>query len=247
LHLAFNNEDIQMLRSVKELYGYFILASDGEIGRVNEFYFDDEEWVIRYLLVDIGKWLSRQRVLISPAVLGKPNQMTHLLPVILTREQVNNCPDIDQDKPVSRQPKIEYWPGLGIPTRPGVAGLHAAAQSVADKDEGDRPDPHLRSTREVTGYYIQARDGQIGHVKDFIVDDETWIIRYLVVNTRNWVPGKKVLVAPRWVDRVSWLGSKVFVDLPRVSIKDNPEYDPLALEKRVSERHALEYHGWPKF
>lgn len=119
--------------------------------------------------------------------------------------------------------------------------------AVADKDEEDRPDPHLRSTREVTGYHIQARDGQIGHVEDFTVDDETWIIRYLVLNTRNWLPGKKVLVAPRWVDRVSWLGSKVFVDLPRVSIKDNPEYDPLALEKRVSERHALEHHGWPKF
>jgi sporulation protein YlmC with PRC-barrel domain len=208
-----------MLWSVKELYGYSILASDGEIGKVDEFYFDDQEWAIRYLLIDIGKWLSRQRVLISPAVLGKPNQMTHLLPVILTREEVNNSLDIDQDKPISRQPKIEYWPGLGIPTRPGAAGMHAAAQSVTGKNEEGGPDPHLRSTREVTGYYIQAEDGQIGHVEDFIVDDDTWIIRYLVINTRNWLPGKKVLVAPQWVDRVSWLGSKVFVDLPRVSFR----------------------------
>ncbi|MEJ2560932.1 MAG: PRC-barrel domain-containing protein [Anaerolineae bacterium] len=187
-----------MLWSVKELYGYSILASDGEIGKVDEFYFDDQEWAIRYLLI---------------------GQVTHLLPVILTREEVNNSLDIDQDKPISRQPKIEYWPGLGIPTRPGAAGMHAAAQSVTGKNEEGGPDPHLRSTREVTGYYIQAEDGQIGHVEDFIVDDDTWIIRYLVINTRNWLPGKKVLVAPQWVDRVSWLGSKVFVDLPRVSFR----------------------------
>jgi sporulation protein YlmC with PRC-barrel domain len=219
-----------MLWSVKELYGYSILADDGENGNVNEFYFDDEEWAIRYLLVDIGKWFSRQRVLISPAVLGKPNQMTSTLPVTLTKEQVNHSPNIDQERPVCRQPKIEYWPGLGIPTSPGVAGLHAATQSVVDQDEAHQPDPQLRSTREVTGYHIQARDGQIGHIEDFIVDDETWQIGYLVVNTRNWLPGRKVLVVPRWVDRVSWPGSKVFVDLPRASIKDEPEYDLLALD-----------------
>jgi sporulation protein YlmC with PRC-barrel domain len=236
-----------MLRSVKELHGYSIMASDGEIGKVDEFYFDDEEWAIRYLLVDIGKWLSRRRVLVSPAALGKPNQTTHLLPAILTREQVNESPGIDQDKPVCRQPKVEYWPGLRIPTGRGVAGLHAAAKSVADKDEGHRPDPHLRSTKEVTGYHIQARDGQIGHVEDFIVDEETWKIRYLVVNTRNWVPGKKVLVSPRCVDRVSWLGSKVFVDLTRTSIQDMPEYDLLALAKWESKTHATDHHGWPKF
>lgn len=226
-----------MLRIVQELHGYPILATDGQIGKVDEFYFDDEEWKIRYLVVGIGKWLLGQRVLISPAVLGKPNQMAHMLPVTLTQEQVKNSPDIDQDKPVCRQPKIDYWPGLEIP----------ASLEVADQDEAHKPDPHLRSTKRVAGYHVQARDGQIGHVEDFIVDDETWIIRYLVVNTRNLLPGKKVLVAPRWVDRVSWLGSNVFVDLPRASIKDKPDYDPLALAKRVSEQHALAHHGWPKF
>ena len=236
-----------MLWSVEQLHGCSILATDGQIGKVDELYFDDEEWRIRYVVVDIGKWLLGRRVLVSPAVLGKPNQITHVLPVTLTRAQVKNSPDISQDKPVSRQPKIEYWPGLEIPARPGIAGLYAAAQFAAGQDEAHERDPHLRSSRTVAGYHIQARDGQIGHVEDFIVDDETWIIRYLVVNTRNLLPGKKVLVAPRWVDRVSWLGSKVFEDLPRASIKDEPEYDPLALAKRVSEQHALEHHDCPKF
>jgi sporulation protein YlmC with PRC-barrel domain len=247
LQLAIQSGGYTVLWSVEQLYGCSILATDGQIGKVDEFYFDDEDWRIRYLVIDVGKWLSGQRVLISPTALGQPTQMTHVLPVRLTQAQVNDSPDISQDKPVSRQPKIEYWPGLGIPTRPGVAGLYAVAQAVTDKDGEHKPDPHLRSTREVTGYHIQARDGEIGHVKDFIVDDETWIIRYLVVNTRNLLPGKKVLVTPRWVDRVSWLGSKVFVDLPRASIKEKPEYDPLALARRVSEWHTLGHHGWPKF
>jgi sporulation protein YlmC with PRC-barrel domain len=226
-----------MLWSVKQLYGCSILATGGQIGKVDDFYFDDDDWRIRYLVVDIGKWLSGQQVLVSPAALGQPNWAADILPVTLTQEQVKNSPDIDQDRPVSRQPKIDYWPGLEIPAR----------LEVADQDEAHKPDPHLRSTKKVVGYHIQARDGEIGHVEDFIVDDETWIIRYLVVNTRNLLPGKRVLLAPRWVDRVSWLGSNVFVDLPRASIKDKPEYGLLALANRVSQQHALEYHGWPKF
>jgi sporulation protein YlmC with PRC-barrel domain len=226
-----------MLWSAKQLYGSSILATGGQIGKVDDFYFEDEEWKIRYLVVDIGKWPLGQRVLVSPAVLGQPNWAGDILPVTLTQEQVKNSPDVDQDRPVSRQPKIDYWPGLEIP----------AKLEVADQDEAHKPDPHLRSIKKVAGYHIQARDGQIGHVEDFIVDDETWIILYLVVNTRNLLPGKRVLLAPRWVDRVSWLGSKVFVDLPRASIKDRPEYGLLALAKRVSPQHALEYHGWPKF
>jgi sporulation protein YlmC with PRC-barrel domain len=228
-----------MLRSIKQLHGSSILAADGTIGKVDEFYFDDEEWTIRYLVVDIGKWLLGQRVLVSPAALGHPNRAADILPVTLTQEQLKTSPDIGQHKPVSRQPKTEYWPGLGIPTSRGVAGLYAAAQSVTHKDGEHKPDPHLRSTREVTGYHVQARDGQIGHVEDFIVDDETWTIRHLVVNTRNWVPGKKlVLVEPRWVGRVSWAGSKVFMTLLRASIKDSPEY-PSGLGEAEARRALL--------
>jgi sporulation protein YlmC with PRC-barrel domain len=233
-----------MLWSVEQLHRYPILATNGQTGEVDEFYFDDEEWMIRYLVIDIGKWLSGQRVLISPNVLGQPRLMTHVLPVMLTQSQINDSPDIDRDKPVCRQPKVDYWPGLGIPASLGVPGSYASTQSVAEKDEEHKPDPHLRSTKEVVGYHIQATDGEIGHVEDFIIDDETWIVRYLVVNTRNWLPGRKVLLAPRWVNRVSWLGSKVFVGLPRASIKDKPAYDLLALARRESRKPAFDRHGW---
>jgi hypothetical protein len=94
----------------------------------------------------------------------------------------------------------------------------------ASTQGGQRWDHHLRSTHAVTGYHIQATDGEIGHVEDFIIDDETWTIRYLLVNTLNWWPGKKVLVSPLWIDRVSWGESKVFVNLSRETIKHSPEY-----------------------
>lgn len=95
--------------------------------------------------------------------------------------------------------------------------------------------------QEVTGYPIQAADGEIGHVEDFVLDDETWTIRYLIVDTRNWWPGKKVLVSPRWIERVSWSERKVFVNLPREIIKQSPEFTEDSLITRDYET-ALHRH-----
>ena len=73
--------------------------------------------------------------------------------------------------------------------------------------------------KAVTGYHIEATDGEIGHVDGFVVDDEAWAIRYIEVATRNWWPGKKVLVSPAWIERVSWPDSKVYAGLSREAIK----------------------------
>ena len=95
----------------------------------------------------------------------------------------------------------------------------------------------------MSGYNIQAADGEIGHVEDFIIDDETWAIRYLIIDTRNWWPGKKVLVSPQWIERVSWGESKVFVNLPLETIKQSPEYTEESLLTREDEnRLHLHYH-----
>ena len=122
---------------------------------------------------------------------------------------------------------------VGYPVPTHLPSIAEEKKFPPEKSEGD---PHLRSTDQVTGYYVQATDGEIGHVHDYIVDDETWTIRYIVVNTRNWWPGKKVLVSPRWIKRVSWEESKLFVDLSRESIRNSPAYDP---SKPVS----LDYEG----
>jgi hypothetical protein len=152
-----------------------------------------------------------------------------------------------------------YWGGaahFGAGAAATLPYALAAAKTAKEEEEGDsRSDAaegqskssHLRSTREVIGYNIQASDGEIGHVEDFIVDDETWIIRYMVVNTRDWLPGKKVLVAPRWIEKVTWAESKVYVELTRESVKNSPEFDPSAPVNREYETKLYDYYGRPKY
>ena len=103
-------------------------------------------------------------------------------------------------------------------------------------------DPSLRSARDVTGYYIAARDGDIGHVDDFLVDDRAWAIRYLIVDTRNWWPGKKVALSPEWIKTVSWTDSRVHVDLQREEIKAAPEYDASRPFEREDETRLFEHY-----
>lgn len=248
-----------MLRSVKELHGYAIRATDGGIGKIHELHFDDLAWIVRYLVVDTGKWLPGRKVLLWPGVLGQPDWEMQSLPVRLTKEQVEHSPPISADEPVSRQMEADlhtyygwtpYWRG-GLP----VFGLGAAAAaemlvpSAEEKDETEakEDDPHLRSTREVIGYYIQARDGEIGHVEDFVIEDEAWYVRYLVIDTRNWLPGRKVTLAPTWAERVSWLKRKVYVDLSKESIKNSPEFDPSMPVNRQYELQLYDYYGRPYY
>jgi hypothetical protein len=248
-----------MLRSEKELRGYTIRATDGDIGKAHEFYFDDLAWIIRYLVVDTGNWLPGRRVLLWPGVLGQPDWEAQALPVELAKEQVESSPEISTDEPVSRQMETDlhayygwtpYWRG-GLPA-PGL-GAAAAAEMIArpeeekDEKEEQESDPHLRSTREVIGYHIQARDGEIGHVEDFVIDDETWFIRYLVIDTRNWLPGRKVLVAPAWAEQVNWVERKVHVDLRRETIENSPEFDPSMPVNREYEVRLYDYYGRPTY
>ena len=214
-----------MLRSATYLQDFTLRAMDGEIGKVDQFYLDDETWAIRYLVVNtisVGQtdWESKQ------------------FEVILTKKEVEGSPDIDTQKPVSRQHEAEYlgyygypfyWEGpylWGSMTDPAGLAMQRSvmAEASASRSETEPADSHLRSTKEVTGYHIEATDGEIGHVENFIVDHHIWAIQYIEVNTRNWWPGKKVLMSPHWIERVSWTDSKVYVDLSRETIKNAPEY-----------------------
>jgi hypothetical protein len=249
-----------MLRSIKEVIGYRILASDGDIGHVHDFFFDDEIWAIRYIVVDTGTLLPGRKILLVPSAVEQPEWIAHTLPVKLNKEQVKNSPEIDTDKPVSRQAEIElhkyynwvpYW---GVPPQGVVPPAPPKEEEEVREEnkkkrvlEGERVDPHLRSLKEVTGYHIQAPDGEIGHVEEFIANDSNWFICYMVVDTRNWLPGRKVLISPDWIERVSWANSKVYVDLPRELIKNGPEYDPAEPVNRQYEERLYDYYGRPKY
>jgi len=240
-----------MLRSMKDMEGYSIGATDGAIGRVLDFYFDDEVWVIRYLVVETDIGVPLRRVLISPIAIGRPNWSEKVFPASLTRRQVEKSPDIDTDKPVSRQQEMgylgyygygNYWGGGGLwggGLYPDMlqAGLQIDALSAGKQGKShSHDDPHLRSGNDIMRYYVHATDGDIGHVQGLLVDEKSWAIRYMLVNTSNWWLGHNVLIAPEWIDHVSWAESTVYVDLTRQAVKDSPPYDaatPLGREQEA--------------
>jgi uncharacterized protein YrrD len=237
-----------MLSKAKTLKGYKMQSLDGEIGKVKEFYFDDRHWTIRYLVAETGNWLVDRQVLISPYALVAVNQEDQNIAIDLTKKQIENSPSLDSDKPVSRQFEQAYFGYYGLPMYwGGPYSWGAYPYVVRDREKWRGPTPggkawdhHLRSTQAVTGYDIEALDGEIGHVEDFIIDDETWAIRYLIVDTHNWWPGKKVLVSPQWIERVSWGERKVFVNLSREIIKQSPEYTE---ESLLTRDYEIGLHG----
>ena len=263
-----------MLRNMNDLEGYAIRATDGAIGHVNDFYFDDKAWGIRYLVVDTGSWLSSRKVLISPIAIGQPDWTAKVLPVSIAKEQVKNSPEIDTDKPVSRQHEIRhlgyygypfYWGGAGLwgggayptllmPGYPGLVPTPRAAHSETEKSfvraeaaRHQNDDPHLRSCKAVMTYHIEATDGDIGHVDGLIFDEETWAIRYIIVNTSNWWMGHQVLIAPQWIENVSWHDATVSVNLTRQAVKDAPPYDPAAALDRKRELDLYKHYGRPGY
>jgi uncharacterized protein YrrD len=224
---------------------------DGEIGKVKEFYFDDQHWTLRYLVANTGSWLTGRQVLISPYALEAVNTDRKDIVTDLTKKQIQNSPSLNSDKPVSRQFESDYYGYYGWPpywygpySWGNYAYLERDRAKRADHNPGGKPwDHHLRSSREVTGYTIEAEDGEIGHVEDFILTDETWEIRYLVVNTSNWWVGKKVLVSPLWIERVSWSERKVVIDLTRQAIKLSPEFTDQSLLDRDYETHLYGHYN----
>jgi hypothetical protein len=256
-------EVLSMLRSINDIIGkYQLMAQDGEIGKVKDFYFSDLFWTIRYLVADTGGWLDQQLVLISPVALGEPEWSSKNLPVALTKERIENSPPVEKDRPVSRQKEddlISYynWPMFTY----GIdAGHYAEMKLMAERlkqaeeeqqkdksQEKQSDDPHLRSIREVSGYSIRALDGNIGHVEDFIFDDMTWILRYMVIDTRNWLPGRKVLISLEWIKDIDWATNDVSVAMTCDSIKNSPEFDPSEPVNRGYETQLYDYYGRPRY
>ena len=258
-----------MLRSLNDLETLSIRATDGDIGRVKDFYFDDDAWVVRYLVVETGSWLSSRKVLITPISIKSPNWAELVLPVAISMDAVRRSPDIATDKPVSLQNQMQYHDYYGYPYYWGGAGIWAggvypyammpgyasdgadhvarkaaeAAYSNAERIRHSNDDPHLRSCKAVVGYHIQASDGDIGHVDSLIVDQETWAIRYIVVNTSNWWLGHKVLIDPQWIKDVNWENETATIDLTRAAVQSAPVFRSTAELNRPLEMNLYKHHG----
>jgi len=252
-----------MLWNSSKINGYAIAASDGQLGTVSDFLFDDATWMVRWLVVDTGKWLPGRKVLLPPFVLGHLDSKEQEFSVRLTMQQVKDSPDIETDRPVSRQMETSiydyygwspYWgtgfymggygfvPG-GVPVSPSLQ----SRQLQVDEDVADRQrsqdDPHLRSIAAIAGSHIHASDGEIGHVEDFLIADADWSVHYLVVDTKNWLPGKKVLISPRSVRDMDWTDRLVSLDVDRQHVKDSPAYDSSTTVDRAYENHFHSYYN----
>jgi len=237
-----------MLRSIKQIYGSKLGATDGEIGQVKDFYFEDQNWAIRYLVADTGSWLPGRQVLLSPYSLGRLDPAENVLRVNLTRKQIENSPSIDLHKPVSRQYEEEYyryfgWPyywrgdGLwgmsGFPILDLPATPQASELATASGVQPERPDAHLRSTHAVNGYQLRSGDEMVGHVCDFMVDAGNWAIGQLVVRTGHRISGKEMLVEIKNVSRISYEESTVFADLTGGAIGQHPAPSLVSVEGPV--------------
>ena len=245
-----------MLRHSSEIGGYAIGATDGPIGSITDLLFDDATWQVRWLVVDTGAFLSGKKVLLPPSALTHINHIGRQLSVNLTKQQLKDSPQINAHEPVSGQMETDlydyygwspYWSTGFYMGGYGYAGGMFAPRGFRSRDREDEierrmhGDPHLRSTREVTGYHINARDGEVGHVADFLLEDGDWSIHYLVVDTQNWWPGKKVLISPRSIESAVWSGRTVNLDVDRQTVKDSPAYDG---SKAIDRAYEYAFHGY---
>jgi uncharacterized protein YrrD len=244
---------MKQLRRLHDLADLTILATDGEIGRLQELYFDDRNWSVRYLVVKTGGWLLGREVLLAPAAVDEIHDPDGTMNLALTKGQIERAPPIDMAKPLSREHEIAYFrhfqwapywePG---PTTWGGSVPYPGTPPVNFDTvlPGDAPkDPHLRSSREVTGYDIHANDGAIGHLEDLIVDDQEWIVRYLQVDTKNWLPGKRILLQTMRIDHISWSERSVTVLLPRHAMESAPAYEPSQLITPAYEVQLFKHYG----
>jgi hypothetical protein len=258
-----------MLRSVKNLSGYRISAEDGNIGRVKQFYFDDEQWTVRYLVVKTGWWIFGRKVLVSPLFFKGVDWVDQSIELNLTKDKIKKSPRAYTRKPVSRVWETNYFRYFSVPVYwigpfawgnvaapvPEEGFLHPTVKAYADEGSEediaavseDQTRSHLRSSKEVLGYRIGARDGKIGFVDDFVIDDRTWGIIYVIVDTAQWLPGHKVILSPLWITDVIWRRRRVKVDLSREAVKQSPKLSSYAEITRDYETKLFAHYGKKRY
>lgn len=253
-----------MLKSIQKLSGFRIIAANEKVGTVEDIYFDDAKWVVRYLVVNTGGWLGRRKVLVSPYAVQSIDWHTNSIYVNLSLAQIESSPGIDTAKPVSRQQEAAYhryydyppyWQSRMLWASGAMPVLAPPDTRLREEEEEARrqadmrlaaADHHLRCSSVVLDYRIEATDDAIGHVADFLFDEATWAIRYLMIDTSHWLRGRYVLISPRWIRAINWTERTLTVALTREEVEQSPEYDPQYTPTREYEgamyRHYLRSH-----
>ena len=253
-----------MLLVGSALNGYAIAATDGRIGTVRDLLFDDRTWKVRWAVVDTGTWLAGRKVLVHPSAVDRADHEHKELAVQLTRQQVENSPSILEDEPVSMQMEShlhEYYGwdplwggsyfGAGAINAPVSASQYFGSRVLREETEPSvlptEGDQHLCSAAALSRCHIHATDGTIGHVENVLIDDADWCIHYLIVDTKNWWPGKRVLVSPYAVRSLNWLDRTVELDVTREKVRTSPAWDPLVIIDQYYQKRLHRHYGWPGY
>ena len=246
----------KMLRQIRELGTYRLHATDGDIGHLEQFYFEDRDWKIRYFVMNIGTWLHGKKVLMSPSAIIGVDAPTKTINAAFTKQQVQESDDVGIHKPEGLEQPHDYSLYIGWPYYLGLNALNDSDRGPVPRRAHDPKkgktsertmlqlnDEHLRSSKVVSRYHVMAVDGEIGQIEDGIVDDQTWTIQYVVSTVRNWRSSKKVLLPTEWILWVSAAESNVYVSLSRKNIATAPAFDP---EKPLTRdlEIALYNHYW---
>lgn len=244
--------EARSIRTLDSLKTYVLSARDGEIGKLEDVYFGSNHWIVRYFVAGTGGWLGQRHVLVAPRAVRRVNEAERILEIDLERDQVKGSPPTDLEVMMSR--KYEelyhrhygwepYWTGASRASGDGSSTRESPPAFVEEEASAELPNPSLRSGDEIRGCQIQARDGFIGHVEDLLIDDGEWRVRYLEVNTRNWWPGRRVLIAPAWIQGMSWARREVRVEVTRQAVRSAPEYDPAEPLGPDDEIRLFEHYG----
>lgn len=258
-----------MLRNLKKIFGFTLFGEGQEYGTIKDFYFDEDKMKIRYGIVDTGTWLKNRKVLISPKEFMKPDFEHGVLPVELTKKEIEESPPISKEKPLSQimEEKVTNyfeWPKYWIGTSTGepvnanfLLGekIKEMRQNKTNKEQREKyivaregnKETNLRSSKEVIGYNIKAIDGEIGKLDGLIVEDNYWLIRYLIIDTGKWLPSRKVIFPPEWLEGISWNKEQIIFPFSKEEIRHAPDYDPDVPVSRVYEEKLYEYYQKQKY
>ena len=246
-------ERMKQFRRIRDITELTLYGIDGQVGTVQELYFDDQNWAVRYLVVRTGGWLMGRDVLIAPIAITGIDDAEASMRIHLMKEQIEHAPSIENTQPISRQYEEAYYrhfswaPYWQLDTTMWGSPIPYTDASTASLMEPLPPESpeqsHLRSSAEVTGYGIRAQDGEIGHMEDLVIDDEEWVIRYVEVDTGNWLPGKKVLVQTGRIRQFDWQSRSVTMSLTRYAIESAPAYDPSKLITPDYEVRLFKHYG----
>jgi uncharacterized protein YrrD len=249
-----------VLYRIEQLIGMSVRAVDGEVGRIRDVLFDDAHWALRHLVCECEGWLGGRKVLIAPFAVESINWTQSRVQLRLTRQKVQDSPGIDSDQPVSRQQEAQlygyygypyYWGGpllWGASSYPMLSSMAPSPVTPPPAPQADvDADAHLRSAKEVIGYHVETTTQPIGHVQDLLVDDHTWAVRYIVIDTRNWWPGKHVVIPPQWITQLDWAARVVSLDVDRDTVKGAPEFDPGNSFSRSAEIDLYRHYQRPGY